>query len=35
MVVAHQLRISVKDGVKEFYGLDQANTKIQFLYGIK
>ena len=33
MVVAHRFG-SVKDGVKEFYGLDQANTKIQFLYGI-
>ena len=33
MVVAHRFG-SVKDGVKEFYGLDQANTKIQLLYGI-
>ena len=33
MVVAHRFG-SVKDGIKEFYGLDQANTKIQFLYGL-
>jgi len=33
MVVAHRFGY-LKDGVKEFYGLDQANTKIQFLYGI-
>lgn len=34
MVVAHRFG-SIKDGIKEFYGLDQANTKIQFLYGIR
>lgn len=33
MVVAHRFG-SVKGGIKEFYGLDQANTKIQFLYGV-
>ena len=33
MVVAHRFG-SVKDGIKEFYGLDQANTKIQMLYGL-
>jgi hypothetical protein len=33
MVVAHRFGY-LKDGLKEFYGLDQANTKIQFLYGI-
>ena len=33
MVVAHRFG-SVKYGIKEFYGLDQANTKIQFLYGL-
>lgn len=33
MVVAHRFG-SVKDGIREFYGLDQANTKIQLLYGI-
>ena len=33
MIVAHRFGY-LKDGVKEFYGLDQANTKIQFLYGI-
>ena len=33
MVVAHRFGY-LKEGVREFYGLDQANTKIQFLYGI-
>jgi len=33
MVVAHRFG-TVKGGIKEFYGLDQANTKIQFLYGL-
>lgn len=33
MVVAHRFG-SVNDGIREFYGLDQANTKIQLLYGI-
>lgn len=33
MIVAHRFG-SVKDGIREFYGLDQANTKIQFIYGI-
>lgn len=33
MVVAHRFG-SVKGGIREFYGLDQANTKIQLLYGL-
>jgi hypothetical protein len=33
MVVAHRFG-PLKDGIKEFFGLDQANTKIQLLYGI-
>jgi len=33
LVVAHRFG-PVKDGVRELFGLDQANTKIQLLYGI-
>ena len=33
LVVAHRFG-PVKDGIREFFGLDQANTKIQLLYGI-
>lgn len=33
LIVAHRFG-SVKGGVREFYGLDQANTKIQLLYGV-
>lgn len=33
MVVAHRFG-SIKSGIKELYGLDQANTKILFIYGI-
>jgi len=33
MVVAHRFG-SVKGGIQDFYGLDQANTKIQLLYGL-
>jgi len=33
LIVAHRFG-SVKGGIREFYGLDQANTKIQFLYGV-
>lgn len=33
MVVAHRFG-PLKDGIREFFGLDQANTKIQLLYGI-
>ena len=33
LVVAHRFG-PVKDGIREFFGLDQANTKIQFLYGV-
>jgi len=33
LIVAHRFG-PVKGGVREFYGLDQANTKIQLLYGI-
>ena len=32
MVVAHRFG-NLKNGIDDFYGLDQANTKIQFLYG--
>ena len=34
MLVAHRFGY-LKGGINDFYGLDQANTKIQFLYGIK
>lgn len=33
MVVAHRFG-PLKDGIREFFGLDQATTKIQLLYGI-
>ena len=33
LIVAHRFG-SIKGGIREFYGLDQANTKIQFLYGV-
>lgn len=33
LVVAHRFG-PVKGGVREFFGLDQANTKIQLLYGV-
>ena len=33
LIVAHRFG-SIKGGIREFYGLDQANTKIQLLYGI-
>jgi len=33
MVVAHRFGY-LKTGISEFYGLDQANTKIQLLYGL-
>ena len=33
MVVAHRFGY-LKSGIDEFYGLDQANTKIQLLYGL-
>ena len=34
MVVAHRFGY-LKSGIDEFYGLDQANTKIQLLYGLR
>lgn len=34
MVVAHRFAY-LKSGIDEFYGLDQANTKIQLLYGLR
>ncbi len=33
MVVAHRFG-TVKNGIDDFFGLDQANTKIQLLYGL-
>jgi len=33
LVVAHRFG-SIRGGIKELFGLDQANTKIQLLYGI-
>ncbi len=33
LVVAHRFGY-LKEGIKEFFGLDQANTKIQLLYGL-
>jgi hypothetical protein len=33
LIVAHRFG-PIKGGIREFYGLDQANTKIQFLYGV-
>jgi len=33
MVVAHRFGY-LKSGIGEFYGLDQANTKIQLIYGL-
>ena len=33
-IVAHRFG-SVKDGFEGFYGLDNANTQIKFLYGLK
>lgn len=33
LIVAHRFG-SVKDGFEEFFGLDQANTKIQLAYGL-
>ena len=32
-IVAHRFG-SVKDGLEGFYGLDNANTQIKFLYGL-
>jgi hypothetical protein len=34
LVVAHRFGY-LKNGITDFFGLDQANTKIQLLYGIK
>jgi hypothetical protein len=34
LIVAHRFG-SVKDGFEGFYGLDNANTQIKFLYGLK
>ena len=33
MVVAHRFG-TIKNGIDDFFGLDQANTKIQLLYGL-
>ena len=33
MVVAHRFG-TIKNGIEDFFGLDQANTKIQLLYGL-